>query len=40
MMMIEDFKKDVNNYLKELQGNTGKRGEALKEEAQKRLKEL
>jgi hypothetical protein len=25
MMMIEDFKKDINNSLKEIQENTGKR---------------
>ena len=31
-MMIEDFKKDVNNSLKEIQENTGKQPEALKEE--------
>ena len=30
--MIEDFKKDINNSLKELQENTGKQLEALKEE--------
>jgi hypothetical protein len=24
-MMIEDFKKDINNSLKEIQENTGKR---------------
>ena len=39
MMMIEDFKKDINNSLKEIQ-NTGKQLEALKEETQKPLKEL
>ena len=33
MMLIEDFKKDINNPLKEIQ-------EALKEETQKSLKEL
>ena len=32
MMMIEDFKKDINNSLKEIQENTGKQVEALKEE--------
>jgi hypothetical protein len=32
MMMIEDFKKDINNSLKEIQENTGKQIEALKEE--------
>ena len=40
MMMIEDFKKDINNFLKEKQENTGKQLEALKEETQKPLKEL
>ena len=30
MMMIEDFKKDVNNSLKEIQEYTGKRQEPLK----------
>jgi hypothetical protein len=40
MMMIEDFKKDMNNTLKEIQENTGKQLEALKEETQKSLKEL
>ena len=40
MMMIEDFKKDINNSLKEIQENTGKQLEALKEETQKSLKEL
>jgi hypothetical protein len=32
MMMIQDFKKDINNSLKEIQENTGKQVEALKEE--------
>jgi DNA repair exonuclease SbcCD ATPase subunit len=40
MMMIEDFKKDINNSLKEIQENTHKQLEALKEETQKSLKEL
>jgi hypothetical protein len=35
MMMIEDFKKDINNSLKEIQENTGKQVEALKEETEK-----
>ena len=39
-MMIEDFKKDKNNSLKEIKKNTGEKGEVLKEEAQKFLKEL
>jgi F0F1-type ATP synthase membrane subunit b/b' len=40
MMVIEDFKKVINNPLKEIQENTGKQLEALKEETQKPLKEL
>ena len=40
MMMIEDFKKDINNSLTEIQENTGKQVEALKEETEKSLKEL
>jgi DNA anti-recombination protein RmuC len=40
MMMIENFKKDINNSLKEIQENTGKQQEALKEETQNSLKEL
>jgi hypothetical protein len=39
MMMIEDFKKDINYSLKEIQENIGKQLEALKEETQKSLKE-
>jgi hypothetical protein len=38
MMMIEDFKKDINNFLKEIQENTNKQLEVLKEETQKPLK--
>ena len=34
-MMIEDFKKDINNSLKDTQENTGKQVDALKEEKQK-----
>jgi hypothetical protein len=30
MMMMEDFKKEINNSLKEIQENTGKQLEALK----------
>ena len=37
MMMIEDFKKDINNTLKEIQENTGEQVEALKEKTQKSL---
>ena len=43
MMMIEDFKKDINNSLKEIQENTGKQVEALKEiqeNTTKQVKEL
>ena len=44
MTMIEDFKKDLNNSFKEIQENTGKQVEALKEEIQinttKQVKEL
>jgi hypothetical protein len=40
MAMIEDFKKDINNSIKEIQGNICKQLEALKEETQKSLKEL
>ena len=36
-MMIEDFRKDINNSLKEIQENTSKQLEALKEETQKIL---
>jgi hypothetical protein len=32
MMMMEDFRKDINNSLKEVQENTGKQGESHKEE--------
>jgi hypothetical protein len=40
MIMMEDFKKKINNFLKEIQENTGKQLEAFKEETQKSLKEL
>ena len=40
MMVIEDIKKEINNSLKEIQENTGKQLEALKEETQKYFKEL
>ena len=39
MMLIEDFK-DRNNSIKEIQENTGKQVEALKEETQKSFREL
>jgi F0F1-type ATP synthase membrane subunit b/b' len=38
--MIENFKKDINNSLKEIQENTRKQVEALKEEMHKSLKEI
>ena len=31
MMLTEGFKKDINNYLKEIQENTDKQGASLKE---------
>jgi hypothetical protein len=40
MTMMEDFKKDINNSLKEIQENTDKQLGALKEETQKSLREL
>ena len=40
MMMVEDIKKDFNNSLKEIQENTAKQVEDLKEEAQKSLKDF
>jgi hypothetical protein len=40
MMLVEDFKKNIDNSLKEIQENTAKQVEVLKEEAQKSLKEL
>jgi hypothetical protein len=33
MMLVEDFKKEINNSLKEIQENTAKQVEGLKEEA-------
>jgi hypothetical protein len=39
MTLIEDFKKDINNSLKEIQENTGKQLEIIKEETQKFLKD-
>ena len=39
-MMIEYFKKGINNYLKEIQEDTGKQIEANKEETGKSLKEI
>jgi hypothetical protein len=40
MMLEEDFKKGINNSLKEIQENTAKQVEVLKEETQIFLKEL
>ena len=40
MMVIENFKKDINNSLKEIQEKSSKQLEAHKEETQKSLKEL
>ena len=40
MIMIQDFKKDINNTLIEIQENTGKQIKVLKDETQKSLKEL
>jgi hypothetical protein len=39
-MVVEDFKKGISNSLKEIQENTAKQVEVLKEETQKPLKEL
>ena len=39
-MLVEDFKKGINNLLKEIQENTAKQVEVLKKETQKSLKEL
>ena len=36
MMMVEDIKKEFNNSLKEIQENTDKQVEVLKEETQKK----
>jgi len=39
-MMLNDFKKNINNSIKEIQDNRCKEIEALIEESQKSLKEL
>jgi hypothetical protein len=39
MLMMEDYKKNINSSLKEIQENMAKQVEALKEETQKSLKE-
>jgi len=38
MMMVEDIKKNLNNSLKEIQGNTAKQVQDIKEKEQKSLK--
>ena len=40
MMVVEDFMKGINDSFKEIQENTAKQVEVLKEETQKSLKEL
>ena len=40
MMLVEDFKKDINDSVKEIQENTHKQVEDLKNETQIFLKEL
>jgi polyhydroxyalkanoate synthesis regulator phasin len=40
MLMMEDFKKEINNSFKEIQENIGKQIEVLKDETQNSLKEL
>jgi hypothetical protein len=40
MTLAEDFKKGINNSVKEIQENTDKQVEILKKETQKSLKEL
>jgi hypothetical protein len=40
MILIEYFKKDINNSFKEIQENTGKQVDTLNEETQKSLHEL
>jgi predicted nucleic acid-binding Zn-ribbon protein len=40
LMVMEDYKKDINNSFKEIQENTGKQVVALKEETQNSLQEL
>jgi hypothetical protein len=40
MKLIEFFKEDINNSLKEIQEITGKQIEVLKEETSKSLKEI
>jgi len=40
IMMLEDFKKDMKNSLREMQENINKQVEAYREESQKSLKEF
>jgi hypothetical protein len=40
MRMVEDFKRNINNSLKEMQKNKGKQVDAIKEETKKFLKEI
>jgi hypothetical protein len=40
MMLVEDIKKGINNSLKEIQENSAKEVEALKDRTQKSLKEI
>jgi hypothetical protein len=40
MMLVEDIKKGINNSPKEIQENSAKEVEVLKEETQKSLHEL
>jgi DNA replicative helicase MCM subunit Mcm2 (Cdc46/Mcm family) len=40
MLMMTEVKKNINNYLKEIQENTCKELEALKDDTQKSFKEL
>ena len=37
MILIEEFKKDINNSLKKIQENTAKQVEGLKEETNKKI---
>jgi hypothetical protein len=37
MMLVQDYRKGINNSLKEIQENTTKQVEVLKEELQKSL---
>ena len=40
MMLVEDFEKSINNLLREIQENTAKQVEDLKEEAKNPLKNV